>query len=122
MPSPIPQPKPLPLVGNLFALDSKNPWGSFNAIAADNANRPLFKLNILGRTIVIVTSACLLERICDVTRFRKCVSGPIREIRPAVHDSLFTALPEEAEIWGIAHRIMRPLVSPAASAAIFYDM
>ncbi|KAJ0413528.1 cytochrome P450 [Aspergillus carlsbadensis] len=122
MPTPIPQPKPLPLVGNLFALDSKNPWGSFNAIAADASNRPLFKLNILGRTIIIVTSASLLEEICDESRFRKCVSGPIREIRAAVHDSLFTALPTETEIWGIAHRIMKPLVSPEAVEAIFSDI
>ncbi|KAL3463693.1 cytochrome P450 [Aspergillus heterothallicus] len=122
MPSPIPQPKGLPVVGNLFDLDSKNPWGSFNKIAADNANRPLFKLNILGRTIVIVTSASLLEEICDETRFRKCVSGPIVEIRAAVHDSLFTALPDETEIWGIAHRIMKPLVSPEAVEGIFNDI
>ncbi|KAL4781089.1 cytochrome P450 [Aspergillus varians] len=121
MPSPIPQPKGLPILGNLFALDSKNPWASFNKLATQQP-RPLFKINILGHNIVFVTSAALLEEICDETRFRKCVTGPIVQIRAAVHDSLFTAFHTEAEIWGIAHRIMAPLVTPEAVGSIFSDI
>ncbi|RDW92808.1 putative cytochrome P450 [Aspergillus mulundensis] len=123
MPTPIPQPKGLPVLGNLFALDSKNPWGSFNKLAAASpSNRPIFKISILGHDIVFVTSAALLEEICDETRFRKCVTGPIIEIRAAVHDSLFTAYHSENEIWGIAHRIMKPLVSPEAIEGVFNEM
>ncbi|KAL2863267.1 putative cytochrome P450 [Aspergillus lucknowensis] len=120
MPSPIPHPKGLPVLGNLFDLDAKNPWGSFNRLAAQH--RPIFKVSILGHDIVFVTSAALLEEICDETRFRKCVTGPIVEIRAAVHDSLFTAYHHEGEIWGIAHRIMAPLVSPAAIESVFADI
>lgn len=122
MPSPIPQPKGLPILGNLFSLDSKNPWGSFNKLATAPSNRPIFKISILGHDIVFVTSAKLLEEICDETRFRKCVAGPIIQIRAAVHDSLFTALHSENEIWGIAHRIMAPLVTPEAVEGIFGDI
>ncbi|KAL3477673.1 cytochrome P450 [Aspergillus californicus] len=119
----IPQPKGLPVLGNLLALDSKNPWASFNKLAlSDSANRPIFKISILGREIVFVTSAALLEEICDETRFRKCVTGPIVEIRAAVHDSLFTAYNHEMEAWGIAHRIMAPLVSPEAVENVFGDI
>ncbi|KAL4978887.1 cytochrome P450 [Aspergillus desertorum] len=119
----IPQPKGLPLLGNLLSLDSNNPWGSFNKLAAASpANRPIFKISILGHDIVFVTSAALLEEICDETRFRKCVTGPIVEIRAAAHDSLFTAYHSESEIWGIAHRIMAPLVSPEAIEGVFTEL
>lgn len=63
---------------------------------------------------MFVASAALLEEICDETRFRKCVTGPIVEIRQAVHDSLFTAFHDEPS-WGIAHRIMAPWASPQGS-------
>ncbi|KAF9891510.1 hypothetical protein FE257_003977 [Aspergillus nanangensis] len=120
MPSPIPQPKGYPIIGNLLALNSENPWGSFNGLAVDY--RPIFKLQILNKTLVFITGAALLEEICDETRFRKLVSGPIVEIRDAVHCSLFTAYEKEMPSWGIAHRIMAPMVSDSAVAAIYSDM
>ncbi|KAA8642959.1 hypothetical protein EYZ11_001084 [Aspergillus tanneri] len=119
MPSPIPRPKGLPVLGNLFDLDSNNPWGSFNKLATNY--RPIFKVTILGHDIVFVTGAALLEEICDEQRFRKCVTGPIVQIRDAVHDSMFTAYHEE-DSWGIAHRIMAPYVSPEAVADVFKGM
>jgi cytochrome P450 len=71
---------------------------------------------------VFVSNAALLEEICDETRFRKCVNGPIVEIRQAVHDSLFTAYPSEDRIWGIAHRIMSPWSSDESNRTTFNDM
>ncbi|KAL4888632.1 putative cytochrome P450 [Aspergillus ambiguus] len=122
MPSPIPQPKGYPLVGNLFDIDSQNPWGSFNKLALENNYRPIFKINLLGKELVFITGAALLEEVCDDKRFRKCVSGPIVEIRDAVHSSLFTATESEMEDWGIAHRIMAPLVSTEAVAEVYSGM
>ncbi|EAW14844.1 putative cytochrome P450 [Aspergillus clavatus NRRL 1] len=119
MPTPIPQPPGLPILGNLFDLKPGNTWGSFNKLAVKY--RPIFKISVVGHDIVFVTSAKLLEEICDEKRFRKCVTGPIVEIRQAVHDSLFTAYHNE-ESWGIAHRIMAPLVSPDAVAEAFAGM
>ncbi|PLB42272.1 putative cytochrome P450 [Aspergillus candidus] len=120
MSTPIPKPKGLPILGNLFNLDGNNPWASFNKLALTNKDfRPIFKISILGHDIVFVTGAALLEEICDEKRFRKCVAGPIIEIRAAVHDSLFTAKHDEMEMWGIAHRIMAPLATPEATALLY---
>jgi cytochrome P450 len=69
---------------------------------------------------VFVCNAALLEEICDPTRFRKCVTGPVVEMREAVHDALFTAYDSEA-MWGVAHRIMAPLLTPEAVKANFNE-
>lgn len=83
---------------------------------------PIFRIKVLGHQIVFVANAVYLEEICDESRFRKCVAGPIVEIRAAVHDSLFTAYNSEMEMWGIAHRIMAPLVSSDAVREEFWGM
>lgn len=36
MSTPIPKPKGLPILGNLFSLDGNNPWASFNKLALTN--------------------------------------------------------------------------------------
>jgi cytochrome P450 len=70
----------------------------------------IFKIKVLGEQIVFICSAALLEEVCDEKRFRKCVTGPVVEIRQAVHDALFSAYDNEP-MWGIAHRIMAPFLS-----------
>lgn len=50
------------------------------------------------------------------------MTGPIVEIRAAVHDSLFTAYHSENEIWGVAHRLMAPHVAPDAVSQQFNGM
>ncbi|MCJ1377135.1 hypothetical protein MMC17_000227 [Xylographa soralifera] len=119
MPSPIPQPPGVPLLGNIFDIDPSNTWVSLKKLA--DKYGPIFKIKALGTQIVFVGSASLLEEICDQTRFRKCVTGPVVEIRQAVHDGLFTAYDSEP-MWGIAHRIMAPLLSPAAVELTFVEM
>lgn len=81
----------------------------------------IFKINVLGTQLVFIGSVALLEEICDQTRFRKCVTGPVVEIRYAVHDSLFTAYDDEKS-WGIAHRIMMPHLTQTATDSLFGDM
>lgn len=76
---------------------------------------------MLTQEIVFVASVSLLEELCDEKRFRKCVIGPIVEVRQAVHDALFTAYDYEPS-WGIAHRIMAPLLSPSSIEATFKGM
>jgi cytochrome P450 len=49
------------------------------------------------------------------------VTGPVVEIRHAVHDSLFTAYDDEKS-WGIAHRIMMPHLTQSATDSLFSDM
>ena len=81
----------------------------------------IFKISVLGQQIVFVGNVALCEELCDETRFRKFVGGPIVEIRRAVHDSLFTAFDYEAS-WGIHHRILAPMVTPSATAGYFTEV
>ncbi|KAF1814732.1 cytochrome P450 [Eremomyces bilateralis CBS 781.70] len=108
---PIPQPPGVPILGNIFDIDPNNTWVSLKTLADKYGE--IFKIKALGHQIVFICSASLLEEVCDETRFRKCVTGPIVEIRYSVNDSLFTAYDHEPS-WGIAHRIMAPGLSTSA--------
>lgn len=81
----------------------------------------IFKITVFGQQIVFVGSVALCEELCDEKRFRKFVGGPIVEIRYAVHASLFTAFADEP-IWAVHHRILAPLVTPAAVAERFVEV
>lgn len=111
MSQPIPQPKGLPLVGNILDVKPSNTWQSLQRLSEKYGE--IFQIKVLGNTIVFVAGAALAEEICDEKRFRKYVGGPIVEIRRAVHDALFTAFDHE-ENWGIAHRIIAPRLAPDA--------
>jgi cytochrome P450 len=74
---------------------------------------PIFKINALGKQIVIVANAALAEEVCDEKRFRKYTQAPlILELRKTIHDGLISAHDDEPN-WGITHRIMAPFVSPS---------
>lgn len=113
MAQPIPQPKGVPLLGNLFDVKPGNTWTSLKTLAEEHGE--IFQIKVFGQTIVFVASVALAEEICDEKRFRKYVGGPVVEIRAAVHDALFTAYDNEAS-WGIAHRIIAPHLAPGAMA------
>ncbi|KAI2643375.1 cytochrome P450 [Xylaria nigripes] len=119
MSQPIPQPPGLPLLGNIRDIDPKNTWWSLKTLAEKYGE--IFQVKVLGNTIVFVAGAALVEEICDQTRFRKYVGGPIVEIRYTVHDALFTAFDNEP-MWGIAHRIVAPSLSPSALRDRFTEM
>ncbi|KAJ5594589.1 Bifunctional P450:NADPH-P450 reductase [Penicillium hispanicum] len=112
MPSEIPPPG-IPLMGNIFDVSPNNTWGSLDNLAKKS-------MCWGGHQIVFIGSVALLEELCDQTRFRKCVMGPVVA---AVHDSLFTAYDHEKS-WGIAHRIIMPPLTQEAtdSPTIFNDM
>ncbi|KAL1863137.1 hypothetical protein Daus18300_008130 [Diaporthe australafricana] len=111
MSHPIPQPKGLPLVGNVLDVNPSNTWQSLQRLSEKHGE--IFQIKVLGSTVVFVAGAALAEELCDEKRFRKYVGGPIVEIRRAVHDALFTAYDDE-ETWGVAHRIIAPRLTPAA--------
>lgn len=115
----IPQPRGLPLVGNLFDIKPSNTWQSLKKLAETHGE--IFQIKVLGRTIVFVAGVDLAEEVCNEKRFRKYVGGPIVEIRYAVHDALFTAYDHEHS-WGIAHRIIAPRLSREAMESHFGEM
>lgn len=119
MTTPIPQPPGIPLLGNIFDVDPSNTWTSLQKLWEKYGE--IFKITVLGQQIVFVGSVALCEELCDEKRFRKFVGGPIVEIRYAVHNSLFTAFENEAS-WGIHHRILAPLMNPAAVASCFTEV
>lgn len=119
MSHPIPQPPGIPLLGNVFDINTANTWESLRKLAEKYGE--IFQIKVLGATVVFVAGAALAEEICDEKRFRKYVGGPIVEIRYAVHDALFTAFDNESS-WGIAHRILAPRLSPSSLETHFTEM
>ncbi|KJZ78528.1 hypothetical protein HIM_01919 [Hirsutella minnesotensis 3608] len=119
MSQPIPQPRGVPVLGNIFDVNPNNPWDSLKKLSEEYGD--IFQIKVLGKTIVFVASVALADEICDEKRFRKFVGGPVVEIRAAVHDSLFTAYDNEAS-WGIAHRIIAPQLQPSVLADRFEEI
>ncbi|KAH8692233.1 NADPH cytochrome P450 [Talaromyces proteolyticus] len=120
MSSSIPQPPGLPFLGNVLDINPNDTWGSLKKLA--DKYGPIFKINALGKQIVIVGSAALAEEVCDEKRFRKNTHAPfIFELRKTVHDALISAHDDEPN-WGISHRIMAPFVSPSYDEARVTDI
>ena len=135
----IPKPPGVPLLGNISDVDPSNTWVSLQKLweqYGESASTwssccrnqlifqpsgEIFKITVLGHDIVFVGNIALCEELCDETRFRKFVGGPIIEIRKAVHASLFTAF-EDEPIWDIHHRILTPKLTPAAVAEHFHQV
>ncbi|KAK7967346.1 uncharacterized protein PG986_001623 [Apiospora aurea] len=78
---PIPQPPGIPILGNIFDVDSSNTWASLKKLSEKYGE--IFQIKVLGHSIVFVAGAALAEELCDEKRFRKYVGGPIVEIRQA---------------------------------------
>lgn len=108
---PIPQPRTVPLIGNLPDLDADK--GVLGLMDLAQQHGPIFKLALPGRELVVVSSRELVDELCDETRFDKLLSSSLREVRRFAGDGLFTAETQEPT-WGAAHRILMPAFGPAA--------
>lgn len=100
-------------------VNPSNTWPSLQRLAATHGE--IFQITVLGHTIVFAASAALAAELCDETRFRKYVGGPIVEIRALAGNALFTAFDAEPS-WGIAHRLLAPRLSPRALRDKFGDV
>ena len=60
----------------------------------------------------------LFNELCDEKRFTKLISGSLTELRPALHDGLFTAHMGE-HAWEVAHRTLVPSFGPLAIRDMF---
>ncbi|KAG6017145.1 hypothetical protein E4U43_002204 [Claviceps pusilla] len=115
---PIPQPPGLPLVGNLGEFTS-SPVQDLTRLA--DTYGPIFRLNLVSRSTVIVSSNELVNEICDEKRFHKTLQATLRIVREGVHDGLFTAHDDEPN-WGKAHRILTPAFGPLSIRGMFDEM
>ncbi|KAI1291550.1 cytochrome P450 [Xylaria venustula] len=116
---PIPQPPTHWFTGNLREMDPAFPASSFWRLAEVYGD--IFKLDLVARKAVILSSYELINEVMDETRFRKKPSGPLRELRALLGDGLFTAYWNE-ENWGKAHRILMPVFGPIQIRKMFPDM
>lgn len=112
----IPRPPGLPLVGNLFNLDPRNPVLSLMRLTKDYG--PIFRLEQPSGPVVLVSSQELANELCDESRFVKLVSAPLREVRPFAGDGLFTARNDEPN-WRKAHNLLLPNFSAKAMQGYF---
>ncbi|KAI1266206.1 bifunctional P-450:NADPH-P450 reductase [Xylariaceae sp. FL1019] len=120
MPTPIPSPPGLPIVGNATQIDTHAMRVTFSAWAKKYGE--VYRLYFPGgRTLVFANSHRLVNELCDEKRFVKIPEGVLGEVRNGVHDGLFTAKPGE-EAWGIAHRILMPAFGPISIRGMFDEM
>ncbi len=115
----IPQPRPDPLLKNLKDLDPERPVQSLMRLA--RLYGPIFRLQLPGREMLVVSSQALVDELCDEQRFDKKVHAPLENIRTFAGDGLFTAYTHEPN-WAKAHRILMPAFGPAAMREMFDSM
>ncbi|MEM9170240.1 MAG: cytochrome P450 [Pseudomonadota bacterium] len=101
----IPTPPRKPFVGNALTVDADAPLQNLMRIAREQG--PIFELDMMGKPMVIVSGAELVEELCDEARFDKAVRGALRRVRAIAGDGLFTA-DTKADNWGKAHNILLP--------------
>ncbi|NPD70207.1 cytochrome P450 [Lichenicola cladoniae] len=117
--SPIPQPRTIPLLGNLADIDSHGPVQSLMRLAAEHGE--IFRLSLAGQNPIIVSSHALVDELCDETRFCKKVHSSIEHVRPLAGDGLFTAYDHEPN-WARAHHLLMPAFGPLGVRAMFGKM
>ncbi len=110
---PIPCPPRTRVVGNMFSLRASAPIQDMVKMAADLG--PIFWLDMMGKPIVVVSGADLVDELSDESRFDKTVRGALRRIRAFAGDGLFTAYTNEPN-WSKAHNILLPNFSQRAMA------
>ncbi len=108
---PIPCPPRTRVVGNMFSLRASSPIQDMVKLAENLG--PIYWLDMMGKPIVVVSGADLVDELSDETRFDKTVRGALRRIRAFAGDGLFTAYTNEPN-WSKAHNILLPNFSQRA--------
>ncbi|KAI1756808.1 cytochrome P450 [Xylaria castorea] len=116
---PIPQPPAHWFIGNLPEMDPSFPLSSIWRLGEVFGD--IYKLDLVSRQNVFVSSYELANEIMDESRFQKSPTGGTKELRALLGDGLFTAYGDE-ENWGKAHRILMPVFGPLAIKKMFPEM
>jgi cytochrome P450 / NADPH-cytochrome P450 reductase len=117
--TPIPGPPAKLFIGNILDIDPNEPLKSFQRLQKEYGE--IFQFSVVGQRKVAVSSHRLIDEVCDERRFRKIPNNVMNELRNGVHDSLFTAHPDELN-WSIAHRVLMPAFGPRAIQSMFDEM
>ncbi|MDJ0614723.1 MAG: cytochrome P450 [Rhizobiaceae bacterium] len=107
----IPMPEKKPFVGNMLSVDKDNPLQSLMDLTRELG--PIFRMDMMGKPMVIVSGADLVDELCDESRFDKAVRGALRRVRAIGGDGLFTGDTQEPN-WSKAHNILLPTFSRQA--------
>ncbi|KAH2128944.1 hypothetical protein KXW66_008789 [Aspergillus fumigatus] len=117
---PIPGPRGVPLLGNIYDIEQEVPLRSINLMADQYG--PIYRLTTFGWSRVFVSTHELVDEVCDEERFTKVVTAGLNQIRNGVHDGLFTANFPGEENWAIAHRVLVPAFGPLSIRGMFDEM
>jgi cytochrome P450/NADPH-cytochrome P450 reductase len=101
----IPEPPETFLLGHLLTLSAETPVQDMWRLARELG--PIFRMELRGRVIIVVSGYELVNEISDEKRFDKSIRGGLRLVRRFGGDGLFTSKTEEPN-WSKAHNIMLP--------------
>ena len=101
----IPQPPETFLLGNLLSLSATSPVQDMMKLAREFG--PIYRLEMRGRVVVIVSDHQYVQELSDESRFDKSVRGALKLVRRFSGDGLFTAKTDEPN-WSKAHNILLP--------------
>ena len=107
----IPEPPETFLLGHLLTLSATNPIQDMIQMARDLG--PIYRLEIRGRVVIVVSGYELVNELSDEKRFDKAVRGALKLVRGFGGDGLFTAKTQEPN-WSKAHNILLPNFSHKA--------
>jgi cytochrome P450/NADPH-cytochrome P450 reductase len=110
---PIPHPAKKPFVGNILSIGSDSPVLDMWKIARDLG--PIYWLDMPGMPVIVVSSAALVDELCDEKRFDKSTKGTLRRLRALSH-GLFTSDTHEST-WSKPHNILLANFSQRAMQA-----
>ena len=101
---PIPGPRGVPVLGNVFDVDSADPLGGFVRMAEQYG--PIFKLSVPGGVRLLVSGPDLVDEVCDDARFDKKIGGGLSVLqRGPAGAGLFTAETDDP-LWVRAHNVL----------------
>lgn len=110
---PIPHPAKKPFVGNILSIGSDSPVLDMWKIAQELG--AIYWLDMPGMPVIVVSSAALVDELCDEKRFDKSTKGTLRRLRALSH-GLFTSDTHEAT-WSKPHNILLANFSQRAMQA-----
>ncbi|KAI0365332.1 cytochrome P450 [Pilatotrama ljubarskyi] len=116
----IPSPPGLPVLGNVNAINEDLPVMSLHELAQQYGE--IYQLTVLGESTIVVNSQALMSEVSDEKRFSKKIAANSTQLRNAAGDGLFTARVPEEKNWGIAHRLLTPVFTPAGVCNLADDM
>jgi len=114
----IPQPRRLPLIGNILDVQDEVPIRALENLA--DVYGPIYKLRLRNRDRLFISSHALLNELCDEKRFWKTASQALSALaEDAKARGLFTAPTEADTDWQQAHRTLMPAFGPLAIQEMF---